>query len=159
MVRFLKSMFSPPETEGTPELVRSFTSADQPITLDVVSAGGDGWRIDLDGTSGSIRMFEVPDPGLEACLVAYRAKLRTEGVDGRVYLEMWCRFPGKGEFFSKGLQQAVRGTTDWTSHETPFHLKQGQRPDLIKLNVAIEGSGTTWIKDVELLQTPLRGSR
>ena len=49
----------------------------------------------------------------------------------------------------------MRGTTGWSSHEVPFYLKAGQRPDLVKLNVAFEGGGTVWIRDVELLVTPL----
>jgi len=68
---------------------------------------------------------------------------------------MWCRMPGGGEYFSKGLANPVKGTTDWASYETPFFLKKGERPDLIKLNVVIEGKGTLWVKDVELLQGPL----
>ena len=69
---------------------------------------------------------------------------------------MWCRLPGHGEFFSKGLHQAISGTTDWGSYEIPFYLKKGQQPDLIKLNLAIEGKGKVWIKDLELLATPLQ---
>ena len=61
----------------------------------------------------------------------------------------------QGEFFSKGLHHSVKGMTDWASYETPFYLMKGQRPDLIKLNLVFEGAGTVWIKDVELLQTPL----
>jgi hypothetical protein len=44
----------------------------------------------------------------------------------------------------------VSGTTDWASYEVPFFLKKSERPDLIKLNVVIEGSGTVWIKDITL---------
>jgi hypothetical protein len=93
--------------------------------------------------------------GVESCVLAYRAKLKTANVEGGVYLELWCRVPGRGEFFSKGLHDKLRGTTDWSSHEIPFLLKKGQRPDLIKLNVAFEGPGTAWIRDIELLHTPL----
>ncbi|OLE37938.1 MAG: hypothetical protein AUG00_06775 [Candidatus Rokubacteria bacterium 13_1_20CM_2_70_7] len=88
--------------------------------------------------------------------MTYRARIKSANVQGRAYLEMWCRFPGRGEFFSKGIQQTVTGTTDWASSETPFLLKQGQRPDLIKLNLAVEGSGTLWIDGVELLATSLQ---
>ena len=35
---------------------------------------------------------------------------------------MWCRLPGRGEFFSKGLHNKVQGTTDWASYEIPFFL-------------------------------------
>ena len=158
MVRFIKSLFSQPEPVGPPEPVGSFTSADKPIAHDAVSADGDGWRIEF-GDSGSVRLFEVPQPGVEDCLLTYRARVKTEGAEGKVYLEMWCRLPGKGEFFSKGLQQAVLGATDWASHETPFYLKAGQRPDLIKLNLASDGRAVAWIKDIELLRTPLRRSK
>ena len=68
---------------------------------------------------------------------------------------MWCRLPGRSEFFSKGYQQAVSGTVDWARYEIPFHLKRGQKPDLIKLNVVVEGPGTVWLRNVELLKTPL----
>ena len=56
-----------------------------------------------------IPLFEMEQPDVEQCILTYRARMRTENAQGRVYLEMWCRFPGKGEFFSRGLQQAVMG--------------------------------------------------
>ena len=85
----------------------------------------------------------------------YRAKLKSEGLTSPAYLEMWCRLPGRGEFFSRGLQNTIQGTTDWSSFETPFFLKKGEKPDLIKLNVAMKGAGKIWIKDVEVLKAPL----
>jgi hypothetical protein len=89
-------------------------------------------------------------------MLTYRAQMKTENLEGGAYLEMWCRLPGRGEFFSRGFQHNVRGTTDWASYEIPFYLKEGQRPDLLKLNVVVEGKGTLWLRNVELLQTPLR---
>jgi hypothetical protein len=68
---------------------------------------------------------------------------------------MWCRVPGHGEFFSKGLDQPIKGTTDWGSYEVPFYLKKDQRADLLKLNLVVEGPGSVGIKDIELLKTPL----
>ena len=56
---------------------------------------------------------------------------------------------------SKGPQQAVSSTTDWPDYEIPFYLRKNQRPDLIKLNIAVEGTGTVWLRNVELLKTPL----
>ena len=67
---------------------------------------------------------------------------------------MWCRLPGQGEFFSKGFQHAVTDSTDWAACETPFFLKAGQRPDLVKLNVVCDG--IVWIRAIELLQTRLK---
>ena len=49
----------------------------------------------------------------------------------------------------------MSGTTDWASYEVAFLLKKGQTPDLIKLNLVVEGKGQIWLKAVELLKTPL----
>ena len=72
-----------------------------------------------------------------------------------IYPELWCRIPGMGEFFSKGLHQKVRGTNDWVSLEIPFYLKAGQSPDLLKLNLVFEGAGAVRMKEIEILATPL----
>jgi hypothetical protein len=149
---FLQRLLGGGEPAGPPQTVRRFGPAEQPLTRDGVSLDGDAWRIESGGER-TVALFEVPDPGVEACMLAYRASLKSEDAAG-VYLEMWCRLPGRGEFFSKGTHQVLKGTTDWVSGEIPFRLKKGQRPDLIKLNLAFQGAGTAWIKDVELLQTP-----
>ena len=78
--------------------------------------------------------------GLERCILTYRAQIRTIDSLGRVYLEMWCRVPGRDEFSSKGLQHAVTGGSEWAACETPCFLKAGERPDLIKLNVVCAGT-------------------
>jgi hypothetical protein len=63
--------------------------------------------------------------------------------------------PGCGEFFSRGIDQPVKGTTDWGSFETSFILRKGQRADLLKLDLVVEGPGKVRIKDIELLRTPV----
>jgi hypothetical protein len=76
-------------------------------------------------------------------------------MDGQAYLEMMCHFPGKGEFFSRGLMNPLTGTTDWMTIETPFLLKMGENPDNVKLNLVVNGTGTVWIDDIRLLKGPL----
>ena len=98
----------------------------------------------------TVRLFETGDLDVENTLLIYSAKIRTEDVQGKVYLEMWCDFPGKGEFFSRAIQSALSGTNDWTSQQTPFVLKKGQNPENIKMNLVIDGEGTVWIDDVRL---------
>jgi hypothetical protein len=103
-----------------------------------------------------VRLFEVGDIDVENARLIYQAKVRTEGIEGQVYLEMWCHFPGKGEFFSRGLQTPLTGTTDWTTEETPFFLQKGENPDNVKLNLVIDGKGTAWIDDIRLLKGQLK---
>ncbi len=103
-----------------------------------------------------IRLFETGDIDIENARLTYQAKIRTEGVEGQVYLEMWCSFAGKGEFFSRGLQSPLTGTTNWTTEETPFFLQKGENPDNVKLNLVINGKGTAWIDDIRILKGPLK---
>jgi hypothetical protein len=102
-----------------------------------------------------IRLFETGDLEIDEAALIYQAKLRTEGVQGSVYLEMWCHFEGKGEFFSSGLDSPLSGTNNWTSVEIPFFLKAGENPDNVKLNVVGEGAGTVWVDGIRLLKRPL----
>jgi hypothetical protein len=156
----------PVAKQGAPETVR--TLAEYPIrSMDGVttqtgvafdsttSSDGNG-ALRITATAPmTVRLFETGDLDVENARVTYRAHLRTADVEGKVYLEMWCSFPGKGEFFSRALQAPLSGTVDWTSQETPFFLKAGENPDNVKLNLVIDGKGTAWIDDVTLLQGPL----
>ena len=102
-----------------------------------------------------VNLFETGDLDVENARLIYQAKVRTENVAGKTYLEMWCHFADQGDFFSRGLDTALSGTNDWTTLRTPFSLKKGQNPDNVRLNLAIEGAGTVWIDDVRLLKAPL----
>lgn len=103
-----------------------------------------------------VRLFETGDIDVENARLIYQAKVRTKGIKGQVFLEMWCHFPGKGEFFSRSLQTPLTGTTDWTTEETPFFLKKGENPDNVKLNLVVDGKGTAWIDDIRLLKGALQ---
>jgi len=104
--------------------------------------------------STTVRLYEVGDIDVEHARLVYRARIRTEGVQGQVYLEMWCRFPERGDFFSRALHAPLTGSTEWTSQETPFFLERGQNPDHIALNIVITGRGTVWVDDIMLVKAP-----
>jgi hypothetical protein len=121
-----------------------------------VSSDGNGSLKIIATEPTVVRLFELGDIDIENARLIYQAKVRTEGVEGQVFLEMWCHFPGKGEFFSRGLQTPLTGTTNWTTEETPFFLKKGEIPDNVKLNLVINGKGTAWIDDIRVLKGPLQ---
>jgi len=124
------------------------------IDEQVSSDGGGSLRITATEPT-IVELFETGDIDIEDASLIYQAQLRTEGVNGQVYLEMWCSFPDQGDYFSRGLESALTGTTDWTTEQTPFFLKEGENPDNAKLNLVIDGTGTVWIDDIRLLKTPL----
>lgn len=129
---------------------------DNGVELDkTVSSDGKGsLKITANGPI-VIRLFETGDIDLENARLIYQAKLRTEKMEGQVYLEMLCDFPGKGEFFSRGLQNPLSGTMNWSIQEIPFFLKKGENPNNVKLNLVVNGKGTAWIDDVRLLKSNL----
>ncbi len=121
-----------------------------------VSSDGNG-SLKITATEPTVvRLFELGDIDVENARLIYQAKVRTEAVEGQVFLEMWCHFPGKGEYFSRGLQTPLTGTTNWTTEETLFFLKKGENPDNVKLNLVINGKGTAWIDDIRVLKGPLK---
>jgi serine/threonine protein kinase len=133
--------------------VKVFNPPDKPISGEMTLTEDNAWAVSCT-TTQIFRLFEVPDPGVEHCTVLYRAKLKSEGLVGRAYLEMWCQVPGFGESFSRGLDNTISGSSDWATCQTPFFLKAGEKPDLIRLNLVVEGRGKVFIKDIELTASP-----
>jgi hypothetical protein len=105
----------------------------------------------------TVPLFEVTDASVENTVLIYQASLQSEDLDGKAYLEMWVRIPGKGEFFSRGLDRPLTGTMSWMTVATPFFLQPGQKPDLVRLNLVVQGKGRVWIDDVHLMRAPLPG--
>jgi len=122
-----------------------------------ISADGKGsLRVDANGEM-TVPLFEVTDVSVDEAILIYQASLQSQNLDGRAYLEMWVRIPGKGEFFSRALDRSVTGTMSWMTTAAPFFLQAGQKPDLIRLNLVVQGKGKVWIDDVRLLRTGLPG--
>jgi uncharacterized protein (TIGR03067 family) len=151
---------APPQPKGAAQgaedrnrLVTAFGPGFKPITRDGVKESEGGWRIDARGER-VVRLYEVRPP-LEESVVVFKARMKSADLRGKAYLEMWCRMPGGGEFFTRGATDPLRGTSGWDDYEIPFVLQKEERPDLFKLNVHLEGAGTVWIKDVELWRAPL----
>jgi hypothetical protein len=128
---------------------KSFNPPDKPISGELTITEDNAWAVSCT-TTQTVRLFEVPNPGVERCVLTYRAKLKSEGLVGHAYLEMWCQVPGIGESFSRGLDNTISGSSGWATCQTPFFLKAGEKPDLIRLNLVVEGRGKVFIKDIEL---------
>ncbi|MDH4239505.1 MAG: DUF4190 domain-containing protein [Phycisphaerae bacterium] len=141
--------YSLDSTEGV--LTQSGVTIDRQISSD----GNGSLKIQAPEPT-TVRLFETGDIDIEDARLIYQARVRTENVEGQVYLEMWCHIAGLGDYFSRGLDRPLTGNTEWLTEETPFFLKAGQNPDNVKLNLVINGKGTVWIDDIRLLKGPLK---
>ena len=52
----------------------------------------------------AVRLFELGEIDIGNARLNHRARLPTQDGKGQTSLEMWCHFPGKAEFFSRGPQ-------------------------------------------------------
>jgi hypothetical protein len=152
----IKSLFGGQrEPAGPPERVRGYTVSDYPLAKDL-TVEEDAWRIEFT-EARIVDLFEMEQPEIDKAELTFRAQLRTENAQGRVYLEMRCRFPGGEQSVAREpADQGATGTADWSPHEARLRLKPGQRPDQIMMSLAGQGAGIVWVKDVELLRTPLK---
>lgn len=121
------------------------------IQLDeVLSSDGNG-SIKIETTGPIVvPLYIVYDVRIDDTQIIYEAKVKSEGLNGQAYLEMWCVFKDKGEFFSRGFDSLIAGTSDWKTIRTVFNLRKDDMPDQIKLNVIVNGVGTVWIDDITL---------
>ena len=159
----LKVNLTPPKPVGPETIVRRFSpDLDEPLAADldiptrsgkVVETDG-GWRF-VTNVKRVFPLFELHDLDLDNCMLIYRAELRSRDVDHGAYLEMWCHVPRDGEYFSKGTHRSLKGDNGWKRCETHIPLREGQRPDRVKLILTIEGYGVVEMRNVELLQQPL----
>ena len=144
-------------TDGLIALSESVVDAGVGISIDKqISSDGNG-SLRIEATDITvIRMFETGNIDVENARLICRARLRTENVQGRVYISMRCYFPRGESYSTRALANPLSGTTDWTTQETSFLLKKGEKPDNIRLELIINGKGTVWVDDIRLLKGPLK---
>ena len=102
----------------------------------------------------TICLGEVPGLSVDNVKLNFLAKVKSEKFEGKAYLEMWCFVNGKN-YFSRGLNSFVTGTSNWQTLQTPFFLKKNQMAEKVVLNIVLNGSGTIWVDDVILSKQEL----
>jgi len=153
-------LFSLTGTEQAADLKR--LNLDDPMSLGTTIAADKDTK---SQGSGSIRIStlwptticlgELSDLDVENATLVYRANVKSEKLEGQAFLEMWCHFGG-GQYFSRGLNSVIAGTSDWKTLETPFFLQKGQKPEKVTLNIVVNGKGTVWINEARLVKEPLK---
>ena len=102
----------------------------------------------------TVCLGEVTGLDVENAMLLYKAKVKSD-LDGGAFLEMWVNVGG-GQYFSRGMNDPIKGKSDWKSIQTPFMFQKGQKPDKVTLNLVINGKGIVWIDDVVLSKAPLK---
>ena len=130
------------------------TSENVQLDTAVTADGNGALKITAKDTT-VVKLYKTGDIDIENARLVYRAQLRSRDLTGNTYLEMWCVFPEKGRYFSRGLQNPLSGDTDWTQRSILFNLKEGENPDSVEFNLVINGEGSVWIDDIHVMRRPL----
>jgi len=104
----------------------------------------------------TVRLYEVRNPrGLEGRLIVLSAKLKSVGVRGRTYPELWVHAAGRNEVQVRSPSVFLAQTRDWTPLRLEYRCEKGERPELLRVNLVIDGIGRAWIDDIRLTSEPL----
>jgi len=101
----------------------------------------------------TVPLFEVPAPGVENAKYIFKAKVNMKDLLGDASLQMIIHFKNGGEV---NAYQTVKGPGAWTPMEVFGIVQKGQKPDMVRLNLLLSGTGTCWVDDVHLVQQPLQ---
>jgi hypothetical protein len=101
----------------------------------------------------TICIGEITGLDVENAKLTYKANVKSD-LNGQAFLEMWA-YVGNGRYFSKGMNDPIKGRSDWKLIQTPFIFQKGQNPKSVTLNLVINGIGTVWIDDVVLSKASL----
>jgi hypothetical protein len=145
-----------------PVEVRAWSAANVPAGTTLVAAGASGGvatlRLTNPGPSAlRVTLAEFRGSALKTQYWAVRGRVRTEGVVGQGFLEMWSTFPDGSSFFSRTLAPPggplgnLEGTQGWRSFMLPFQSAPGFAPPaLLTVNVVLPGKGTVELGALEL---------
>lgn len=109
-------------------------------------------------TGLTVSVLALDQPGITGSRYALVGEVRTAGVVGQGYLEMWSLFPDGGRYFSRTLAPqgplaALSGTTDWRRFVLPFFLDEAPaKPSRIEVNLVLPAAGTVRLGPLELRQ-------
>ena len=142
-----------PRPTGPFESVHRFSSMDM-LPSSPCSLEDDVLRASASGRT-EIPLYRLSNVRFRNCWLLLRARVRSENVAVKAYLEMDCAIAGKGTFFSKALQDAVVGTQDWRWHQMPFYLRGKEECHDLYVKMVFEGGGQIFMKEVELFRAPI----
>jgi hypothetical protein len=92
-----------------------------------VSSDGNGSLKIVATEPTVVRLFELGDIDVENARLIYQAKVRTEGVEGQVFLEMWCPFPRQRGILFPGVTDPSHWHDKLDSRRDAVLLEKGRK--------------------------------
>jgi hypothetical protein len=140
----------------------NYPASELPAEAEVGPASG-GKEFDsltVSNAAGRERTFTlraIEEPGVGSRPYAIGGWVRSDGVEGRAYLELLSHFPEGGPHFTRTLAETgelahLGGTIGWRRFRLPFKPAPGAGPPTkLVVNLVMPGAGTVEISPLSLM--------
>jgi len=164
----LEKLVAVPEPAEPFVLIRRFTPADSTITRGGIAIVGESWRIEAydDNTQQLLKstdplrnviLFEVAEPDVQECVFACQFNAKALDTEKAIKVSLGLRRPGQwGGMTTTSWSTGVSPTIDFKPYEARAHFKKEADAAKVQISVQFESSGILQIKDIELLQAPVK---
>lgn len=163
----LQKRFGIPEPAEPFVLIRRFTTADSTITRGGIRTVGKTWEIEAydDNTQPFITsadplrnviLFEVPEPNLAECVLACQFQAKALNTEKPIKVSVGWRRTGQWGTMTRLWPTEVSLTEDFQPYEARAFFKKEADVATIQISAQFESSGILQIKDIELLQAPVK---
>ncbi len=163
----LQKRFGVPEPAEPFVLIRRFTPADSTVTRGGIAIVGESWRIEayddnkqlLTSTDPlrNVILFEVAEPDVQECVFACQFNAKALDTEKPIKVSLGLRRPGQwGGMTTTSWSTGVSPTVDFKPYEARAHFKKEADVAKVQISVQFESSGILEIRDIELLQAPVK---
>ncbi|MEH1809877.1 hypothetical protein [Nostoc sp.] len=165
----LQKRFGVPEPTEPFVLIRRFTPADSTVTRGCIAIVGESWQIEayddnnqsfLTNSTDPLRnviLFEVAEPDVQECVFACQFNAKALNTEKPIKVSLgWWRMGQWGGRVTTSWATEVLLTEDFQPYEARAHFKKEADAAKIQISVQFESSGILQIKDIELLQAPVK---
>ncbi|MDZ8094326.1 MAG: hypothetical protein RMZ42_20705 [Nostoc sp. DedQUE05] len=165
----LQKRFGVPEPAEPFMLIRRFTPADSTVTKGCIAIVGESWQIEAyDDNNQSfftnstdplrnVILFEVAEPDVQECVFACQFNAKALDTEKAIKVSLGFRRTGQwGGMTTTSWFTEVSPTENFKPYEARAHFKKETDAAKVQISVQFESSGILQIKDIELLQAPVK---
>ncbi|MBN3894281.1 MAG: hypothetical protein HWQ41_03105 [Nostoc sp. NOS(2021)] len=163
----LEKRFGVPEPAEPFVLIRRFTPADSTVTRGGIAIVGESWQIEAydDNTQRLITstdplrdviLFEVAAPDVQECVLACQFNAKALNNKKPIKVSLALRRSGQWGTMTRLWPTEVSLTQDFKPYEARAHFQKEADAAKVQISVQFESSGILQIRDIELLQAPVK---
>ncbi|WP_138505465.1 hypothetical protein [Nostoc sp. PA-18-2419] len=150
-------------------LIRRFTPADSIVTKGCIAIVKESWQIEaydnntqrfLTNSTDPLRkviLFEVAEPDVQECVLACQFNAKALNTEKSIAVSLGVGRPGEwGGMRTTSWARGVSPGENFQHYKVRAYFKKEANAATIQIGVQFESSGILEIRDIELLQAPVK---